>query len=190
MTVARFRIPRTLGCAALLALLAQAPGLSAQSRQEALAADFERMRRNVLQQVEAMPADGLGSAPTDEVRTFAEQIEHVCVGNVGIVASSLGVAQSERPDLGDNAVYLQDKDALEDHVNRSFDWVVEAVRGLSDAELAETTMLFGQAEVTKEAAVRAAYEHGVWTLGATVPYLRLNGATPPAYQLAPTGSGM
>ena len=31
--------------------------------------------------------------------------------------------------------------------------------------------------------LKTAYEHGVWTLGATVPYLRLQGATPPGYNV-------
>jgi hypothetical protein len=66
--------------------------------------------------------------------------------------------------------------------------VVRTVRAVSDAELSETTTLFGQATVRKETALRTAYEHGVWTLGSTIPYLRLKGATPPAYQLVPAGS--
>jgi hypothetical protein len=27
------------------------------------------------------------------------------------------------------------------------------------------------------------YEHSVWTLGQVVPYLRLNGVTPPEYRM-------
>ena len=48
--------------------------------------------------------------------------------------------------------------------------------------------LFGQATVKKWKLIQTAYEHAVWTLGATVPYLRLNGATPPGYNLIP-GNG-
>jgi hypothetical protein len=29
--------------------------------------------------------------------------------------------------------------------------------------------------------LEVAREHAIWTLGATVPYLRLHGVTPPAY---------
>lgn len=29
--------------------------------------------------------------------------------------------------------------------------------------------------------------HGLWTLGATVPYVRLQGGTPHSYGMAPTG---
>lgn len=183
------RLPVGSALVALLLGLAGQPGdARAQGARAEIAADFERMRGNVLQYVDAMPADALDFAPTEEVRTFAEQIEHVTVGNVGIVASSLGIGQDQRPDLGDKAVYLADKAALKDHVNRSFDWVTSTVRGLSDARLQETTTLFGQAEVSTEKALRTAYEHGVWTLGEIIPYLRLNGVTPPAYGLVASGS--
>lgn len=186
----RTSILRRAGAAVALSVLVglRPGGAVAQSPQAEIAADFERMRGNVLQYVEAMPADALGFAPTEDVRSFAEQIEHVAAGNVGIVASALGIDEARRPDLGDQEAYLTDRAALRDHVNRSFDWVAATVRNASDAELREATMLFGQAEVSRERALRTAYEHGIWTLGQIIPYLRLNGVTPPAYGLVPGGS--
>jgi hypothetical protein len=56
---------------------------------------------------------------------------------------------------------------------------------MSAADMSAEASLFGQATVQKWKLVQTAYEHAVWTLGATVPYLRSQGATPPAYNLIP-----
>lgn len=148
--------------------------------------DFERMRGNVVQIVDAMPDSALHFAPTPGVRNFAEQIEHVVVGNVNIVASGL---DADRVPLGDESVYLNDKAELRAFVNRGFDRVAEIVSAMGDAELQEEGTLFGQIPTPKWKIVELAYEHGVWTMGSLVPYMRLNGVTPPSYGLVPGGEG-
>ncbi|MEX0891275.1 MAG: hypothetical protein WEB88_03825 [Gemmatimonadota bacterium] len=81
---------RALGTAALPAA-AQTPG-------EKFVADFERIRVNVLAMVDAMPAEGLRSAPTPGVRDFAQQIEHLAVDNApGGGAGTLGPEASPGP---------------------------------------------------------------------------------------------
>ena len=62
------------------------------------------------------------------------------------------------------------------------------VTAMTEEQLHEETELFGQATVQKWKLVQTAYEHGVWTLGATVPYLRLNDSAPPGYNLIPGGN--
>ena len=59
------------------------------------------------------------------------------------------------------------------------------ITSMSADEMMQDTQLFGQATVAKWKLIQTAYEHGVWTLGATVPYLRLNGSAPPGYNLIP-----
>ena len=68
-----------------------------------------------------------------------------------------------------------------------FDLVNQMVTSMSDADLREETQLFGQATVQKWKLLQTAYEHGVWTLGATVPYVRTNGGAPAGYNLIPGG---
>lgn len=157
--------------------------LAAQDIPASLADDFERQRANVLQMVEAMPEDGLRSAPTEGVRDFAQQIEHIVQGNVGIIGS--GVDQPVPIGDHDPEVYLNSKDALTAFVNDGYDAIAEMIGSLSTDNMTEETSLFGQAMVERWKLAQLAYEHGVWTLGATVPYLRLQGATPPAYDLIP-----
>jgi hypothetical protein len=168
---------------AALALAVAAP-TSAQDMRAALVDDFERMRGNVLMMIDAMPDEGLRTAPTEGVRDFAEQIEHVVMGNVSIIGSGV-----DRPasGLGDAEVYLNSRSELIAFVNRGFDTVNEMLSEMSDADMMAEANLFGQATVEKWKLAQTAYEHGVWTLGATVPYVRMNGGAPAGYDLIPGG---
>ena len=168
---------------AALTLALLAPSLRAQDVKNSLINDFQRQRANVLGMVDAMPEAGLRTAPTEGVRDFAQQIEHVVQGNVGIIQS--GLDQPVDLPEQDPEVYLNSKDALKTMVNVGYDLIGEMLASMTEAEYNTETQLFGQATVPKWQLVKTAYEHGVWTLGATVPYLRLQGGTPPAYNLIP-----
>jgi hypothetical protein len=174
---------RRSGLLAVLGLLAVAAPVSAQDK-AMLIDDMERLRHNTLRMVEAMPAAGLRTAPTEGVRDFAEQIEHVAVGALNITASGL---DADRIPVGDKEVYLNSKEELAKMVAGAFDQVRSILEAMSQEELTAQGMLFGQTPTPRWKIVQAAHEHGVWTLGATVPYVRLNGGTPPAYGLVPGG---
>ena len=177
------RLP-IFAAALAVAAFAAAPA-SAQDMKSSLMDDFERQRGNVLGMVDAMPESGLRTAPTEGVRDFAQQIEHVVQGNVGIIQSGYD-RPVDIPQL-DPEVYLNSKEELKKMVNTGFDIIAEMISGMSDADLQAETSLFGQATVQKWELIKTAYEHAVWTLGATVPYVRMNGGTPPGYNLIPSG---
>ena len=169
---------------ASLAVLTAAP-LAAQDMRAMLIDDFERQRGNVLGMVDAMPEDGLRTAPTEGVRDFAQQIEHVVQGNVGIIQSGYD-RPVDLPQL-DPEVYLNSKTELKAMVNAGYDIIKEMLESMSDDEMMADANLFGQATVKKWKLVQTAYEHAVWTLGATVPYVRSQGGTPPGFNLIPGG---
>lgn len=149
--------------------------------------DFQRLRRNVLGMVDAMPASGLRTAPTEGVRDFAQQIEHIAAGAVNIITRGV---DADGIDLGmDPEVYLNDKAALSAFVEAAFDRIDTLLAQMSPEELRAPGSLFGQLERPRWMIVQVAHEHGVWTLGATVPYLRMNGAAPPGYNLVPGVGG-
>ncbi len=168
--------------AAALAVLTAAP-LAAQDMRAMLINDFERQRGNVLGMVDAMPDDGLRTAPTEGVRDFAQQIEHVVQGNVGIIQSGYD-RPVDLPQL-DPEVYLNSKGELKAMVNAGYDIIKQMLESMSDDEMMADAQLFGQATVKKWKLVQTAYEHAVWTLGATVPYVRSQGGTPPGFNLIP-----
>lgn len=166
----------------LLLLLLTTPA-AAQSPVESYVADFERMRVNVLAMVDSMPAAGLRTAPTEGVRDFAEQIEHVAIGNVNLIASGV---DADRIPLGlEKEVYLNDRAELKRLVDVAFDRVREMLSAMTPEDLRSEGKLFGQIPQPKWKIVEAAYEHGLWTLGATVPYVRLQGGTPHSYNIVP-----
>jgi hypothetical protein len=168
-----------LGCMVIAAVPA-----AAQNTGERYVAAFERMRTNVLAMVDSMPAAGLRTAPTPGVRDFAEQIEHVALGNVNLIASGV---DADRTPLGlDKEIYLNDKAELKRMVNVAFDRVRAMLTAMSAEDLSTEGRLFGRIPLPKWQIVETAHEHGVWTLGATVPYVRLQGGTPPAYAIVPT----
>jgi hypothetical protein len=176
---------RRVACAAVLLVVAAQSPVRAQTPQAKFIADFERMRTNVLAMVDSMPATGLRSAPTPGVRDFAQQIEHVVIGNVNLIASGI---DADRIPLGlDKEVYLNDRTELKRMVNVGFDRVRDMLTALSEADLAAEGRLFGQVPLPKWQIVQAAYEHGIWTLGATVPYVRLQDGIPHSYGIVPDG---
>lgn len=105
MSLLRRSIP-AVAAAALLLTVAAPSRASAQATKADLIADFERMRVNVLAMVDSMPEAGLRTAPTPDVRDFAEQIEHVVIGSVNLIASGV---DADRVPLGlDPEVYLNE----------------------------------------------------------------------------------
>lgn len=177
-----FGIVRAASAALFLVLAAQSSAL-AQSPKEKYVADFERMRISVLAMVDSMPAAGLRTAPTPGVRNFAEQIEHVVVGNVNLIASGI---DADRTPLGiDKAVYLNDKAELRRFVDIGFDRVRDMLNAMSPEDLAAEGRLLGTIPLPKWQIIQASFEHGIWTLGQTVPYVRLQGGTPHSFNVVP-----
>lgn len=182
LRVLRFAYRPTL--VALVCVTAGAVPAAAQNTAERYVAAFERMRGNVLGMVDSMPDAGLRSAPTSGVRDFAEQIEHIALGNLNLIASGI---DADRIPLGlDKDVYLNDKAELKRMVNVAFDRVRQMVSAMSADDLRAEGRLFGRIPLPKWQIVEVALEHGTWTLGATVPYVRLQGSAPHPYAIVPT----
>jgi len=182
MTFFSARMSRIFCGVFLLAITSQSEALG-QTPKAKFVADFDRMRTNVLAMVDSMPAAGLRTAPSKGVRDFAEQIEHVVVGNVALIAS--GIDTVRIPHGMNKEVYINDKAELKKLVNPGFDRVRDMLNAMSPADLLAEGRLFGQIPLPKWQIVQAAYEHGIWTLGATVPYVRLQGATPHSFGIVP-----
>jgi hypothetical protein len=148
--------------------------------QAALISIVENHKGAVLRYIDAAPDSMLGFRPTPGVRTFAQQIEHAAgsdalIAQLAITGSAKGI-----PAMGDTAVYLHNKAALKKYAAAAMDYTVAMLRGVSDAAMDENIVQFGN-KVTRGRALMELLDHFPWTLGQTVPYLRLNGVTPPEY---------
>jgi hypothetical protein len=165
-----------------IASLTSASALFAQKQlisQAALIAIVENHKGAVLRYIDAAPDSMLGFRPTKGVRTFAEQIEHAA-GSDALIAHLAITGSMKVPSLGDSSKYLHDKAALKTYAAAAMDHTISMLRGVSDASMEENIVQFGN-KVTRGRALMELLDHFPWTLGQTVPYLRLNGVTPPAY---------
>ncbi|HEX7024323.1 MAG TPA: hypothetical protein VF187_05860, partial [Gemmatimonadales bacterium] len=70
--------------------------------------------------------------------------------------------------------------ALKAYAVAAMDHTVQMLKGVTDAQMTEEVTQFGK-KLPRYRALMELLDHFPWTLGQTVPYLRLNGVTPPAY---------
>ena len=167
----------------LMLALAIPPLLQAQTASYPdLLSDWQRNRSTVLAYIDAMPDSATGFRPTPGVRTFAEQFDHIVSTNLEVAAVALR-GQKAAPTLGDSAVYLHDKAALRRYAAATYDYFLKAYQEAKPAQLSRPVALFGQKPQPAIRLAELSFEHAVWTLGQVVPYLRLNGVTPPEYKM-------
>jgi uncharacterized damage-inducible protein DinB len=166
----------------LVAVLA-APSLAAQSAVPGdVMADWQRNRTTVLAYIGAMPDSATGFRPTKGVRTLAEQFDHIVTTNLEVAAIALRGLRAV-PQLGDSAVYLHDKAALRRYADTTYGYLLAALRDATPSALRKPVAMYGQPPQPAARLVQLSFEHSVWTLGQVVPYLRLNGVTPPEYRM-------
>jgi DinB superfamily len=145
-------------------------------------ADWQRNRTTVLAYIDAMPDSATGFRPTPGVRTFAEQFDHIVSTNLDVAAIALRGLKAP-PALGDSSVYLHDKAALRKYAAATYDYFLNALQEAKPAQLSRKVAIYGQPPQPASRLALLSYEHSVWTLGQVVPYLRLNGVTPPEYKM-------
>ena len=157
-------------------------GLAAQAAPKDVVADWQRNRATVLAYIDAMPDSATGYRPTPGVRTFAEQFDHIVSTNLEVAATAIKGLKTP-PKLGDSSVYLHRKDALRKYAAATYDYVLEAIKGATAAQLSYPVAMYGQAPQPALRLINLCFEHAVWTLGQVVPYLRLNKVKPPEYSM-------
>lgn len=174
---------RPFRCLAPLALfsLVSAPAIAQQFiPKSALIAMVENHKASVLRYIDAAPDSMLGFRPTPGVRTFAEQIEHAAWADAYIAHTAI-TGSDKLPPLGAaDKSYLKTKAALRVFAIGAMDHTIQMLQGVSDAAMTEEIVQFGK-KLPRYRALMELLDHFPWTLGQTVPYLRLNGVTPPEY---------
>lgn len=165
----------------VLALLPLAVPAAAQQfvPQSALIAMVEVHKASILRYIDAAPDSMLGYKPTPEVRTFAEQIEHAAWADAFIAHTAI-TGSKEVPSFGEKTVYLKNKAALRAYATAAMDHTIEMLRGVSDAAMTQEITQFGK-KLPRYRALMELLDHFPWTLGQTVPYLRIHGVKPPEY---------
>ena len=179
ISVARFALSTLVVLTPGARLIAQTAGMPPQS---IMVTDWERQKKNVLAYIDAMPDSAITFAPTPGVRNFAQQIQHFVGTNAEIAAVTLkGLKQP--PSLGDTAAYLHKKAALREYTAKSYDYLLDALKSATPADLSKTHALYNQPAAPAWRWLELSKEHAVWTFGQLIPYLRRNKVTPPAYDM-------
>src|SRR3954470_19371951 len=110
----------------LAVLVFAAAPLDAQTKNQMLA-DWTRLRETVLAYIDAMPDSAMTFHPTAGVRTFGEQIIHNPAINFEVAPRVLRAANTA-PATPDTATTPKQKAALRDFADKSFAYVIDAIR--------------------------------------------------------------
>ena len=165
--------------AAAIALATLSTSARAQTKQQ-LIDDWERQRANFLAYIDAMPDSAMSYHPTAGVRDFAQQIQHAVSTNLEVSAMALKGLTAAPFTL--DSTQLHQKAALRDYTDRAYGFLLDALKNATPSQLLKQSSVYNLPPQSASRWLTLSYEHAVWTLGQTIPYLRLNGVTPPAYK--------
>jgi uncharacterized damage-inducible protein DinB len=164
----------------------QMPKETPKDRAAILAAEWTRAKLGVQEYIEAMPEDGIGFKPTPQIRSFAEQMLHLAGGNYMFASAAAGKENPWDFTKGKDPEKVEDfkktKAALLKFVMESYDFAINAVKGLNQAQLDETVQLFSMT-MPRHLVLTKGIEHQAHHRGQTTIYLRLKGVTPPSERL-------
>ncbi|MBO6524214.1 MAG: DinB family protein [Balneolaceae bacterium] len=147
-------------------------------------AAWDLMTEMVLESAKLMPAEGYSFTPNDELRNFANQINHTAASNVGFGASvNAGIPEFEIPDRSNPP---QKKEEVISFLENSFKYYRCGLESLTQDDL-ESTVPWGrlgnQTQISRLKAILIVMSHLQREHGKTMMYLRAQGITPP-----PSGS--
>ncbi len=166
---------------ATLLLLANATTKPVANVTQAVA-EWERAKAYTKEYLDAMPEDGYKLKPTPEIRSFAEQMMHLADANFGFTAAATGKPSPLERGAAEKAAATSTKEQVVKTVMDSYDFAINGLKGLNDAQLAETAKFAGR-DMTREVIFAKCFEHQTHHRGQTTIYIRLKGIKPPNEKL-------
>lgn len=166
----------TLAAAAVLAGPARAQGISGFGGE--LRGQFEASAEKLVALAEAMPAESYSWQPMEGVYTVAAAYMHVARYNYMYPDMYLGVEAPARVDYPSLEERVTSKDEAVRILAASLDHVRGVMDGMSDADLAKRTELYGR-EVESWAVLLQLMTHMNEHLGQAIAYARMNRVVPP-----------
>lgn len=152
----------------------------AQTATTKMIAEFERAKTYTKQYLDAMPEDGYALKPTPEMRSFAQQMDHLADVNYAFISAATGKAGPFKESLEKAAD--QSKTAVTKATLDSYDFVINALKDLKDADLEKDIKVFGK-DMKVKTAFEKDFEHQTHHRGQTTVYIRLKGVKPPQEML-------
>jgi uncharacterized damage-inducible protein DinB len=153
----------------------------AQITREQSVAEWKRAKTYTKAYLDAMPADGYAFKATPEVRSFAGQMLHLADATYYFISSASGKPSPLGKTSAEKTV-APTKEATTKAVLDSYDFAINTIQGMTDAEMQEMASAEGM-KATKGLILAKAFEHQTHHRGQTTVYLRLKGVTPPGEML-------
>lgn len=147
-----------------------------------LTADWQRAKEYTKEYLDAMSEDGINFKPTPEIRSFADQMLHLANANYNFGSVASGKTNPMQGKKMEEMTDLKNKAALTKAVMDSYDFMIDAVKGMTDAQLAEMVKM-GQREMSRETVLAKAFEHQTHHRGQCTIYIRMKGIKPPNEKL-------
>lgn len=147
-----------------------------------LTADWQRAREYTKEYLDAMSEEGVNFKPTPEIRSFADQMLHLANANYNFGSIASGKTNPFQGKKMEEMADLKTKAALTKAVLDSYDFVIDAVKGMTDAQLGEMVKM-GQREMNRETVLAKAFEHQTHHRGQCTIYIRMKGIKPPNEKL-------
>lgn len=175
--------------AATLAVVLSAAAVSAQTTSKAngsgvpdgfagqFLSQFNNSMSKLVALAEATPADKFAWSPGPGVMSVAKVHAHIAHYNYRYPSRAMGVGLPASIGL-DTLESVASKAAVVQLLKQSGDYVRAAVAGLSEAQLAAPTRLYGQ-DVQKWAVLFQLLAHMNEHLGQSIAYARMNAIVPP-----------
>lgn len=152
-----------------------------ESINEVAVNDWKRARVYTKEYLEAMPESEYGLKPTNDIRSFAEQMLHLTDLNYALASAASG----QKSLLGEleKTTIDRSKANIINIVLNGYDFVIGIVNNILPEKLREPIKVFGHFEMSRAAALTKCFEHQTHHRGQTTIYLRLAGITPPKEKL-------
>jgi uncharacterized damage-inducible protein DinB len=140
--------------------------------------DWERAKVYTKAYLDVMPEEGISFKPTAEIRSFAEQMLHIAQANIGLVSAGTGKAKIYDGKSLEKMDEFKNKAALTKVVMESYDYAIDAVKGLDASKWSESIKM-GNNSMSRLTMISKAFEHQTHHRGQCTIYIRMKGVTPP-----------
>jgi uncharacterized damage-inducible protein DinB len=144
--------------------------------------DWERAKAYTLEYLDAMPADKYSFKAVDSIRSFAQQMLHLAMGNAGLIANASGQPGPFGSVNLEKSPTAQTKDSVVYYVSKSYDFAIDGAKNIDTSKLGEVIGK-GKYAATRYDWFLKAFEHQTHHRGQTTIYIRLLGIRPPAERL-------
>lgn len=171
-----------LACTACAVVFVNAQGNLGETFKAQMISDWERAKAYTQEYLNTMPADKYGFKAQDSIRSFAQQMLHLAVANIGLSSNATGKTPIWQGRRLEQAPGAQSKDSVMYFVNTSYDFVIDGIKNM-DASKLDEKVKWGNLDATRMSWLLKSFEHQTHHRGQTTIYIRLLGIKPPNEKL-------